>query len=186
MQQYRSRDLRKGRYSETGRIYLLTTVTRGREPIFLDFRAARCCICAMRYQHERGCVASLAFVVMPDHLHWLVELREGDLACLMKSLKCRVTNRVNAVSGRSGSLWQSGYHDHALRRDEDLKAVARYLVANPLRAGLVENLADYPHWDAVWLAGREKSSVGHGHSRSGDRSHKGGLHGSREYQLIKG
>jgi hypothetical protein len=29
--------------------------------------------------------------------------------------------------------------------------LARYIVANPLRAGLVEHLGDYPHWDAVWL-----------------------------------
>ncbi|MGH8412134.1 MAG: REP-associated tyrosine transposase, partial [Pseudomonas sp.] len=38
-----------------------------------------------------------------------------------------------------------------IRRDEDLPAVARYIVANPLRAGLVEKIGDYPLWDAVWL-----------------------------------
>ncbi|MNN75503.1 hypothetical protein D3C81_1918110 [compost metagenome] len=53
--------------------------------------------------------------------------------------------------GRTGKVWQSGYHDHALRRDEDLKAAARYLVANPLRAGLVKSVRDYPFWNAVWL-----------------------------------
>ena len=35
--------------------------------------------------------------------------------------------------------------------DEDLAGVARYIVANPLRAKLVRALADYPFWDAVWL-----------------------------------
>jgi hypothetical protein len=48
-------------------------------------------------------------------------------------------------------LWQDGFHDRAVRRDEDIVAIARYIVANPLRAGLVERLADYPHWDAIWL-----------------------------------
>jgi REP element-mobilizing transposase RayT len=52
---------------------------------------------------------------------------------------------------RCGRLWQPGYHDHALRREEDLVATARYLVANPLRAGLVQHIGDYPLWDAVWL-----------------------------------
>ena len=154
MRLYHGSNLRKGRYSEQGRIYLLTTVTRNRQPLFRDFRAARCCINVLRFQHDRGLVGSLAFVVMPDHLHWLVELLAGDLAGLMKSLKCQVTNRLNAHSGQSGSIWQSGYHDHALRQDEDLQAMARYLVANPLRAGLVEKLMDYPHWDAVWLEER--------------------------------
>jgi putative transposase len=48
-------------------------------------------------------------------------------------------------------LWQKGYHDRAIRREEDLLAVARYIVANPLRAGLVKRVGDYPLWDAVWL-----------------------------------
>ncbi|MFP3408382.1 transposase, partial [Pseudomonas sp. SIMBA_065] len=48
-------------------------------------------------------------------------------------------------------IWQPGYQDHALRREERLVHVARYIVANPLRAGLVKSVRDYPHWDAVWL-----------------------------------
>ena len=36
-----------------------------------------------------------------------------------------------------------------------LRDVARYIVANPLRAGLVERVGDYPYWDAVWLTGPE-------------------------------
>ena len=48
-------------------------------------------------------------------------------------------------------IWQAGYYDHALRIEEDIQTVARYIVANPIRAGLVQKIADYPHWDAVWL-----------------------------------
>jgi hypothetical protein len=48
-------------------------------------------------------------------------------------------------------LWQRGFHDHALRQDDDLAAAARYVIANPVRRGLVKRVADYPHWDAVWL-----------------------------------
>ena len=38
-----------------------------------------------------------------------------------------------------------------VRRDEDLRGLARYIVANPLRAQLVQRIGDYPHWDAMWL-----------------------------------
>ena len=48
-------------------------------------------------------------------------------------------------------MWQAAFHDHALRKEENLHEIARYIVANPLRAGLVSSLAEYPHWDAVWL-----------------------------------
>src|SRR3989344_3545810 len=65
--------------------------------------------------------------------------------------KSRITLALNRSLERDGSLWQHGFHDRAIRRDEDLPAVARYIVANPLRAGLVEKIGDYPLWDAVWL-----------------------------------
>ena len=44
-----------------------------------------------------------------------------------------------------------GYHEHALRDEQQLLVTARYLVANPLRAGLVTRLGDYPFWNAIWL-----------------------------------
>jgi REP element-mobilizing transposase RayT len=146
-----SSDLRKGRVSITGQVYLLTTSTANRAPVFDDFQAARFCISAMHYQQRLGRVESLAYVLMPDHLHWLVELQQGELAGVMKSVKAFSSRQVNKMFQRSGQLWQDGYHDRALRCDEDIMAVARYVVANPVRAGLVDRVFDYPHWDAVWV-----------------------------------
>ncbi len=148
---YHSCNLRKGRHSEVGTFYFLTAVTHNRRPVFCDFRAARICINSMRIQHEKGLINSLAFVVMPDHLHWLVELCQGDLSSLMKVVKGGTSRQINTHFGTAGIIWQSGFHDHALRRDEDLRLAARYLVANPLRSGLVKDLLNYPHWDAIWL-----------------------------------
>ncbi|MGJ0431088.1 REP-associated tyrosine transposase [Methylobacter sp.] len=89
---------------------------------------------------------------MPDHLHWLVALGDRtELSAAVKMFKVSSARRVNDFLQRSGSLWQRAYYDHALRRDEDVKKIARYIVANPLRAGLVEHIGDYPLWDAMWL-----------------------------------
>jgi len=133
--------------------YLLTTVTVDRCALFTDLQAARTCIRAMQFQQEQGRVRSLAFVLMPDHLHWLVELQGSDLGEVMRSVKGFCASQVHRHNGTSGRLWQPGFHDHALRRDEDLLDAARYLVANPVRAGLVKRVWDYPHWDAVWVDG---------------------------------
>jgi len=43
------------------------------------------------------------------------------------------------------------FFDHALRVDEDLRRIARYIVANPLRSKLVPRIEEYSLWDAVWL-----------------------------------
>ncbi len=70
----------------------------------------------------------------------------------MQNVKSRSAIALNKASGRSGEkLWQKGFHDHAVRAEEDLASVARYVVANPLRAGLVKRIGDYPLWDAIWL-----------------------------------
>lgn len=143
--------LRKGRYSEAGRAYLLTTVTEQRRPVFADWRVGRLLVAELRAEHEIARVASLAWVVMPDHVHWLVTLREGTLDALVRRVKSRSAVAANAAMGVGGQLWQKGYHDHAVRAEDDLRDMARYVVVNPLRAGLVTSLADYPLWDAMWL-----------------------------------
>ncbi|QHF50261.1 transposase [Pseudomonas sp. S49] len=143
--------LRKGRYSEAGRIYLLTAAVHERQSVFSDWRLGRLLVEQMRAASDEGMVQSLAWVVMPDHLHWLIELKQGSLAALMCRVKSRSCRSINLKRGSQGRLWQRGYYDRALRRDEDLKAAARYIVMNPIRAGLARRVGDYPLWDAIWL-----------------------------------
>lgn len=51
-------------------------------------------------------------------------------------------------------LWQRGYYDHAIRKDEDAWAAARYIINNPIRACLAVSIGDYPYWSVCeeWLA----------------------------------
>ena len=146
-----SHRLRLGRYAESSRISLLTTNTLCRAPVFKDVILGRLVVDQFRKAQEQGWADSLAWGVMPDHFHWLIELRKGSLSELMQRTKSLTTKAVNLRLDNKVSLWQQGFHDRALRREEDLVKLARYVVANPLRAGLVERLGDYPLWDAIWL-----------------------------------
>ena len=144
--------LRHGRVSIPGQVYFITTVTHEREPLFRDFARARLVVGELRRLNDCALVTSLACGVMPDHLHWLLALGHShSISSVAKMLKGRTATAINRGSARRGPVWQRAYYDHALRRDEDLASVARYIVANPLRADLVGKLGDYPHWDAVWL-----------------------------------
>ncbi|MDR8016878.1 REP-associated tyrosine transposase [Ectopseudomonas guguanensis] len=143
--------LRAGRFSEAQRIYLLTATTESRETLFSDFTVGRLVVAELKAAQQEALVESLAWVLMPDHLHWLIALQHGSLSELMRRIKGRSAKRVNALYGRQGKLWQDGFHDRALRREEDVLPAARYIVANPLRAGLVNRVGDYPLWDSVWL-----------------------------------
>ena len=146
-----SHRLRLGRYSETSRAYLITAVIHNRQPLFSDWRLGRLLVAEMRRAHDSGLVNSIAWVVMPDHFHWLIQLQDDNLGNVLGATKARCAQAVNKTTGRRGPLWQTGYHDRAIRDGEDLLPFARYIVANPLRAGLVEKIGDYPLWDACWL-----------------------------------
>ncbi len=145
-------DLRRGRWSEPGREYLVTTVALHRRPAFADLYCARIVIREMARLESEGVCAWLAWTLMPDHLHGLVRL-EGDtgLSTVMRRLKARSARRIQRHLGVRGGTWQPGFHDRALRKEDQRLDVARYIVANPLRAGLVARIGDYPHWDCVWL-----------------------------------
>ncbi|NWB85146.1 REP-associated tyrosine transposase [Pseudomonas gingeri] len=154
-----SSQLRTGRYSQSGQIYLLTAVIEDRRPVLADWQTGRLLVQQFRQAQAEGLADSLTWVVMPDHFHWLIELKSSTLSELMLATKSRSAREINARLGRSGRLWQKGFHDRAIRREEDLLAVARYIIANPLRAGLVKRIRDYPLWDAIWLEDADYEEV---------------------------
>ena len=146
------RALRRHRIDIPGGIYLITTTTQKRQKLFSDFT----CASAMARQFVRADllhgIELLAWVLMPDHVHWLIQMQNNtslsEWASRMKSGSARHFNRI---TGHTGPVWARAFHDHALRTNEDVKSLACYIIANPLRAGLAENIGDYPFWNAVWL-----------------------------------
>jgi REP element-mobilizing transposase RayT len=147
------RHLRKGRFSLTNHIYHVTTVTAGRQRVLSELAPGRMVVRSLMRLEKTGRATTKAFVIMPDHLHWLLQLPDdSNLSSTVGSMKSQSGNSINRLLGRSFSaVWQRGFHDHALRRDEDIVRVARYIVANPLRAGLVSDIGDYPLWDSIWV-----------------------------------
>lgn len=88
---------------------------------------------------------------MPDHLHVLVTLGHAEsLSHLMARVKAVSARSALAVTHGAAPLWASAFHDHALRTDEHLAIAARYIIANPVRAGLVDHVGLWPFWDCAW------------------------------------
>ena len=86
----------------------------------------------------------MAYCFMPDHLHVLANgsSESSDLGRFVSLFK-----RVSAYRFRRGAsetLWAPGYYDHVLRNEEATLTVALYILANPVRAGLVRSIEEYP------------------------------------------
>jgi len=148
--------LRKGRCSLSGQVYMITACIWQRAPILDRLQTARILVREFRLVQQEAKARSISYVIMPDHFHWLIRLGQvDDLSGIVKQVKARSGQQINQHLGRRGRLWQPGFHDRAIRENSDLRRVARYIVANPLRAGLVEDVGQWPYWDAVWLEGGE-------------------------------
>ena len=139
------------RFTQSGNCYAVTTVAHGRRAAFLQPGNAGIVVEELRRLAREGAVTHLAWVLMPDHLHWLFRLNATSLGNCVKVLKARSSRVIHQRDGDSGTFWQSGYYEHRIRDEEDLHAQARYLIENPLRKGLATRIEDYPFWWCRWM-----------------------------------
>ena len=143
--------LRAGRWSAKGQIYFVTFNTYGRRKLFSDPVIATD---AGRLIHETGQRldgAVIAWVLMPDHWHGLIDVGSGiSLSAYVGRLKGAVSRRLRLLHPHLPTIWQDGFHDHAIRRSESIDTIAAYLLMNPIRAGLVADLSLYPYWHCEW------------------------------------
>jgi putative transposase len=142
--------LRKGRASIRNQHYLLTTTVLDRKPFLKQEEAAEIVLTSLHWFEKQEKIILDAAVVMPDHLHFVAGLKIGSLANIMHSLKRHTAKKINILLEREGPFWQSQYHDHAVRKDEDLNELVLYTLHNPVRAGLVKDFRDYPFWYCRW------------------------------------
>ena len=86
------------------------------------------------------------YCLMPDHLHlFLAPMRNGTtVSQFMNAFKSKST-RICWNHGIHGKVWQGRFYDHILRKSEDIKTVAEYILHNPVRNGLVKDWRDYEY-----------------------------------------
>lgn len=156
-----SRALRCGRISAPGERYLVTTLCHARERRFADADCAGRVAVAIATPELRREASLLCWVLMPDHLHLLIGLGATEsLPKLMQRIKSVTAGIANAAQGRRGAVWMPGYHDRGVRSEAMLLPLARYVIANPVRAGLVQQVKDYPWWGCAWSPGAGEDPVG--------------------------
>jgi putative transposase len=124
--------------------YFLTFCVLGRRLAFLDHAAARMIVTNFLQTSADCHFAVLAYCVMPDHVHLLVE-ETSEASDLRRYAKRMKQGSGQAYAHRFGhALWQPGYFEHVLRQDEDAVQTARYILDNPVRAGLARHPLEYP------------------------------------------
>lgn len=111
----------------------------------------------------------IAFCIMSNHVHVVFtpllneksltevaasnplrhESRELTLGAIMQSLKGYTAHEANRILNRTGQFWEIESYDHQVRNAEELDRIVKYVLHNPVKAGLVKNWRD---WKWNWLA----------------------------------
>ncbi len=84
--------------------------------------------------------------VMPNHVHFLGGKRSDEALGLkefVKRFKGRSSRELNLLLGRSGAFWHPDWFDRWMRTDAECERVAKYILNNPVKAGLVSRIEDY-------------------------------------------
>jgi putative transposase len=109
---------------------------------------------AYRFVQQRHPFGTTAICVLPDHLHAIWTLPEGDAdyAVRWSLIKGRFSRGLPAgsrspskIAKRDKGIWQRRYWEHAIRNDADLERHVDYIHINPVRHGLVARVCDWPH-----------------------------------------
>ena len=90
---------------------------------------------------------------MNNHYHLLVETVDGNLSRGMRQLNGLYTQRFNREYEMSGHLFQGRFKAILVQREAYLLELSRYIVLNPVRAGMVEFPKQWP-WSSYWLMTR--------------------------------
>ena len=142
-----SHQLRKGRQSIQGAYYFLITSTFDRRPILANSEVARIIFETFEWLETQGRIRWICIMIMPDHIHAVIQLgRDQTLPKVLHSLKTFTARQINEQRGEHNTVWQEGYYDHGIRRDESLNEIIHYCYENPVRQGLVKQARDYLYW----------------------------------------
>lgn len=85
----------------------------------------------------------ICYCVMSNHVHFIAYKCQKPLHRIMHSLKSYTANECNAILEREGAFWQREYFDRIVRDRNDLDKKIKYVLNNPVKAGLVGKWSEY-------------------------------------------
>lgn len=139
--------------------YHITVVTHARRPILVS-DAARLTVDDLEGAAAATSFDLLVYCVMPDHVHALVQGSgaHADLLRFLQRFKQRSGYRLSGTTEKP--TWQQSFYDHALSRNEDVLPIARYILGNPVEAGLITPDGVWPFSGGSLLATGEERADG--------------------------
>jgi putative transposase len=129
-------------------IDFITTCAINRKKVFLNYNTADILFDTIIHCRTEGWCYLFGFAIMPDHLHIALSPRDKTVPQIMQSIKVFSSKHINEINKACGAIWQRGYRDFQIFKPETCIQKLRYIEANPVRAGLVDDPLKYPYSSA--------------------------------------
>jgi len=139
-----------GRCSLQNACYVVTAITTHHFPFFNHPANAQEVVRWLRASDAEKRTESLAWVVMPDRVHWLFRLHKQRLSSVVRSLKSRSAHALKQRNPTQDRIWEPGCHAQSQCDERQLLARATDILSNPIRAGLAQGLHGYPFAWCRW------------------------------------
>jgi REP element-mobilizing transposase RayT len=143
----------------SGGLYHVTSRGDRREDIYFSDADREAWLALFAQVCERFNWICHAYCLMTNHYHLVVETPEGNLAKGMRQLNGVYTQFVNRAHGRIGHVFQGRYKAILVEKDSYLLELSRYVVLNPVRAGMVSDVVDWPWSSFPAMIGQAPSPV---------------------------
>ena len=141
-----------------GAVYHITSRGNEKKPVFKDDEDRETFLRILTHVNKRYHWLCHAYCLMDNHYHLLVETPDGNLSLGMRQLNGVYTQAFNKRRNRTGHLFQGRYKAILIQKDSHLLEVCRYVVLNPIRAGMVEKPEDWK-----WSSYRATAGKGQPH-----------------------
>ncbi len=140
-----------------GALYHLSARGNARQTLFIDDEDRQRFIELLGREIAQQRWYCYAYCLMDNHYHLLLETPEGKLVQGMRRLNSVYTQSFNRRHGRVGHVLQGRYKSIVVERESYLLELCRYIVLNPLRAGMIRRVSDWPWSSYRATVGKEKA-----------------------------
>jgi len=130
---------------------------RGRQRIFHNEEYYEAFLLSLREAHQRFGLQVLCYCLMNNHYHLLVKTPEANLGRAMRHINGLYTQRYNRLKRTDGSLFRGRYKAISVEDDSYQLQLSRYIHRNPVEAGMVDQLKNYPWSSYAYYATRKKA-----------------------------
>jgi len=145
-----------------GAVYHVTSRGDGREDIYLSDIDREIFLKVLSQVVDRFGWVCHAWCLMTNHYHLMIETPKGNLSKGMRQLNGVYTQQFNRAHGRVGHVFQGRYKAILVEKEAHLLELSRYIVRNPVAAGMVKSVEDWA-WSSYRSTARLEPTPGFGY-----------------------